>query len=288
VQAPAADPRSFSSAPHLGFTGSDHRHRIGVRRTDEAGWLEPDEHRAWQLSEKRRLVAEDRRAYVLPAMTPAAERGTDRLVALLEPLVGPDLDPDRDPIERCGLATQEDWCLMVREDSWRLRAACLCLPSRWVLADKVGGTLSEIHQPVPRYDAELGAVEPFFDRLAPDRIVWRTNWNVWDDARLCQPFTEDEAVAHDLPEVAEVAERVVLRVERQTLRRLTEDCIAFSIRVHQRPLGWLVAQPGAIDLLRESVGVGSDPGRAAAPTKKLGHLAPVVRAWLSQVDGAPR
>jgi len=166
---------------------------------------------------------------------------------------------------------------MVREDTWCLRAACVCFPSRWVLADKVGGSVAAIHQPVPRYDNDLGGlVESFFDRL-DDRTVWRTNWNLWDDPRLSQPWANENTPQFDLPSADEVPERVFLRVERQTVRRLTDDAVAFSIRVHQRPLGRLAEQAGALDLLRSTL---SGPVGDVLVPKKLGRLAPAVRTWL--------
>jgi len=255
---------------------------MGLRRVAD-GWLEPDEHADWQLALKHRLVAEDRDAYVLDPAGVDAVTAVERLASLLseQPHVDPGLAPT---IEACGLATQEDWCVMMREDTWRLRAACVCFPSRWVLAEKAGGTIEEIHRPVARYEHDLGGkVEMFMDRLGPDRVTDRVNWNLWDDPRLSQPWAEGDEPEFDLPDVADVGERVVLRVERQTLRRLSEVAVAFSIRIHQRPLSHLAAQPGALNSLRAVL---DGPVGAAAAPKKLGRLDGPVRAWLASTPGA--
>jgi hypothetical protein len=74
-------------------------------------------------------------------------------------------------------------------------------------------------------------------------------------------------------------------VERQTLRRVTDDAIAFSIRVHQRPLSALAGQAGAIALLRSTLG---GPEGAALTPKKLGRLAPPVLTWLDSVSAIAR
>ena len=250
---------------------------MGLRRVDGA-WLEPDEHAEWQLALKRSLVAADRSAYLLDPQTPTAVAAVGDLAVLLsaQPHVNTDVEPT---VEACGFATQEDWCVMVREDTWRLRAASVCFPGRWVLAEKAGGTVEEIHRPVAGYEQDLGGkVETFMDRLGDDRVVERFNWNLWDDPRLSQPWANEDAPAFDLPEVAEVGDRVVLRVERQTLRRLSEDAVAFSIRTHVRPLARLSSQPGALETLRAVL---DGPVGSVLSPKKLGRLDGPVRAWLS-------
>lgn len=276
MRAPDLDPRTFSDATYLGFDHGVGKHRMGLRPVPDGAWLEPDRNRGWQLGQKRAALAADPSPWLLEPQDGATQQGVDRLAALLTAELG---DPIAPTIEACGTATQEDWCVMAMEDTWRLRAACLCFPSRWVLAEKVGHPISTIHEPVPRYEAELGGlVESFFDRLRDDRIVWRLNWNIWDDGRLAQPFREADAPVYDLPDPAEVGDRVVLRNERQTLRRLTEDTIAFSIRVHQRPLCALVDQPGAIDQLRTIL---ADPTLAGHVPKKIGRLTGPLTAWLA-------
>ena len=278
VEAPAADPRSFSDFTHLGFDGASVRHRMGLRPLTGA-WLEPDQHRDWQLDLKRSLLADDRSAYLLE---PSSAAAADGVAALVEHLSAEGVDA-APTIEGCGTATQEDWCVMVREDTWRLSAACVCFPSQWALTAKAGGTVAEIHAPVPGYEQDLGGlVESFFDRLGDDRTVWRTNWNLWDDPRLAQPWSEADAPEFDPPAVDEVPERVFLRVERQTVRRLTPDAVAFSIRVHQRPLGHLETQPGALDLLRSTL---SGPVGEVLVSKKVGRLGPSVVAWLGLSTG---
>jgi hypothetical protein len=289
MRAPVADPRAFSSALHRGFDRAGRKHRMGLRRVEPGAWLEPDAHRAWQLDQKARLVAEDRGRFVHPESTDAAAQGAGRLAELLAAEPGQEALSTHGPasvIERCGLATQEDWCVMVREDTWRLRAACVCFPSRWVLADKVGGTVAAIHDPVPRYEQDLGGLlEASFDRMPADRAVWRVNWNLWDDPRLSQPWTEADAEVFDPPPVDEVGERVFVRVERQTMRRLTDDAIAFSIRVHQRPLARLVDEEGAIDSLRTAL---AGVAAGTVSPKELGHLGDPVTAWLAAVAPGAR
>ncbi len=262
---------------------------MGLRPLDPADWLEPDRHAVDQLALKAALLRDRPHEVLHDAGTASAHRATLDLARLLATHPGrsgpaPPTDErcsEEQLLRGCALAAQEDWCLMVPEDDWRLRAACVCFPSRWVLAEKAGATVADIHAPVPGYDAQLGGlVESLLDRLRPERPVWRLNWNLWDDARLFQPTADPAAEDWDLPTVEQVGDRVVLRVERQTLRRLPRGDVAFGIRVHQRPLRTLLDQPGAVDVLHDTLlGLGGSP----SGEKKLGRLAGPVRSWAEAV-----
>lgn len=232
------------------FNDAEFRLRMGVRRLDPRQWVEVDELREEQLALKASLVAErgDEVVMVLddPRVTAAASELLDLLVHHLRHDHGIGLTPgDRHPIVEAALGTQEDWALMMRRPSDRgagthpvLAAACVCFPTRWVLADKRGLTSMAMHAPVDQYAEQLSQpVDRFFDRLRVDSPMWRLNWNLFDCPDLFQPSRPPTTapVAAD-----EVGERVMLRVERQTLRRLEESgAIAFGIRVHQWPLEML-------------------------------------------------
>ena len=134
---------------------------------------------------------------------------------------------DEHPIVAASRLVQEDLCVLVRSDAWRLEAACVCFPSRWALATKIGRTLDEIHAPVPSYDQELsGPTSSVFDRLRPERSFWRLNWSLLDSPDLFQPTSARAAPGGDL-------DQWYFRVERQTLRRLpASDAIVFTIRTY--------------------------------------------------------
>ena len=282
----------MSDTPLLGFDGRPHRHRLGLRHLDHDDWLDPDRRASAQIGLKRGLIERAPAAVLLEPQSPAAAGAVERLersiiAAQLRSPAGAGtgrgdrdadgLDDDR-ALVRCGLRTQEDWCLMLREDTWRLRAAFVCFPSRWVLAEKVGATVAEIHDPVPGYREQLdGLVERALDRLRPGRSAWRLNWNIWDDPRLHQPMEDPDAHRWPLPAAGEVGERLVLRLERQTLRRLSDDAVAFGIRVHQRRLSSLVDQPDALDLLAATL---DGLAGSAAGAKKLGRTDGPVHDWV--------
>jgi hypothetical protein len=284
--------------------------RLGVRRIPESAWLLPDEQRPAELALKDRLLA-DRRAEVVAVAT--ADRST--VVAQAETLAlvtdwlrryepalvrprrttdGPTGATARDEDARTAAATahsrhrapdleaaarlvQEDLCLMAVGDGPPvLTAAVLCFPSHWRVAEKIGRPMAAIHEPVPDYADSLGnRPDRVLDRLAGDRIVARRNWSVHDGGELFAPVAPAERPLA----VDDVPDRLWLRSERQTLRRLpADDHVLFTIRVQQTPFGALRGRPDIAARLRAAV-------QAEAPVRRDrfagGHVAPMLE-WLDR------
>lgn len=202
---------------------------MGLRPLDMAKWLEVDIHRDDELEQKRQLLAS---SYdVVVATNPAGDAGSTEVfhevVAFLttnHPDISVAVARDEHPVVAAARLVQEDLCVLVHSDTWRLQAACVCFPSRWNLASKLGTTLDDIHRPVPLYDVELmRPTNAFFDRLRSDRSFWRLNWTLIDSPALHQPTAARRSPHGDLTDW-------FFRVERQTLRRLAEsDAIIFTI-----------------------------------------------------------
>jgi hypothetical protein len=116
-------------------------------------------------------------------------------------------------------------------------AAVLCSPNRWRLADKIGGTMDEIHRPVARYRDDLSSpVDAMLARLTPERPVWRINWGLANHPALFQP--EAPPVTADIDPA-----RLWFRVEWQTLRRLpVTGAVLFGIRTYLEPLESLASR----------------------------------------------
>ena len=164
---------------------------------------------------------------------------------------------------------------------WHLEGAVLCFPSLWVLADKMGKPTSLVHEPVPYYAEELSKrVDTFFDRLSPDKPVWRRNFSVWPTLLLWAPRLDPSLC----PSEQFVDGKPVswLRSERQTLRRLPRTgAILFSIRVQTVPLSALALRPDrARDLaawLRSEAG--------GTRRREMGATADPTLAWLDGAGG---
>mgnify|MGYP000293552453 CR=1 FL=1 len=85
----------------------------------------------------------------------------------------------------------------------------------WSLTQKHKRGMSRIHEPVDRYDDNIGKrVDRVFAMLQPDQAVWRANLLCYNDPELHQPLLEHERRPFDRDKPTWV------RVERQTLRRL--------------------------------------------------------------------
>jgi dimethylamine monooxygenase subunit A len=169
---------------------------------------------------------------VVVATNPAGQEGSAELLSEVTAFLGthhPELalttSAQEHPVVAAARLAQEDLCVLVRSDVWRLQAACVCFPSRWNLASKLGTTLDDIHRPVPSYDVELSRpTNAFFERLKPERSFWRLNWTLIDNPALHQPTSARHSPDGDLDDW-------FFRVERQTLRRLpVSDTIVFTIR----------------------------------------------------------
>jgi hypothetical protein len=212
---------------------------MGLRPLESAAWLEVDEHFHEERVLKARLL-EEHYDTVVATNPEGHEPSRELLEEVVEnlhahhPEVGTAFDESEHPIVAASRLVQEDFCVLVRDDAWRLRAACVCFPSRWDLATKIGATLDDIHGPVPGYDVGLSQpTNAFFERLKPDRSFWRLNWTLLDSPTLFQP-----ASARLAPEGAIGA--WYFRVERQTLRSLPRTkAVVFTIRTYVTPASLL-------------------------------------------------
>lgn len=177
--------------------------------------------------------------------------------------------PGRHPLERAARLVAEDLCLLASGASGtphRLLAACVCFPSRWLLADKIGQGLAAIHGPVPFYPEHLaGAMDKLFANLRPGMILQRSNWTIHDSAILFQPTPRSpQAIkAQDAPG------RFFVRSERQTLRRLPRSgAVVFAILTRLCLLGDFLAKPACAAALLQAL------GNLPAETARYRGLAP--------------
>lgn len=262
---------------------------LDLNPLDLTDWLEIDEHLPANLAEKRRLLAE-RPGEVLAALPEAGPGAAETLAVLIDHLllqfpaiyqrrggelmnratgeVWPLTGSAMPPLELAGRLVQEDLCLLGRDAAtghYRLTAASLCFPSRWVLAEKLGRPLDAIHQPVPTYAERLGArMNRLFDRLVVEKPVWRLNWSVIDDPALFQPTLRPRPAGAPPITAANAGDWLYLRIERQTLRRLPlSGDILFTIHIYSRPLSHLAHQPE----------------RAARLAGALRHLEPPMKSY---------
>jgi hypothetical protein len=247
------------AAPYLPFgDGKPFALRMGLQPLPAEQWIEIGDDYSAQLAEKRKLLA-TRHDDVVQALPQAQLASEEALKFLLDHLrryypgqfafrtlrnIGIDGKWDfaqlsLHPLEHATGLVQEDFCILQADEAtggatYRLTAGAVCFPSNWRLADKIGKKLADVHDPVPGYAEKLAApVDRFFANLAAGTIMWRANWLIHATPELFQAGHRLDAAtaAAIMPENA--GEKLWLRVERQTLRRLPESgAVLFTIRTH--------------------------------------------------------
>jgi dimethylamine monooxygenase subunit A len=289
---------SGNGAPYLPFAGGGFKLTMGLMPLAQARWFELDAELASHLAEKRALLAQrhDEAFAVRPdAAAPAAEllalvadhlprhhhnayrREGANLSNLATGEVWDVARPALHPLDLCGRLVQEDFCLLLREgDRFVLAGASLCAPARWRLGEKLGRPLGAVHAPVPGYDAALERpVDRFFAHLRPGKLVWRLNWGIADDPARFQPVR----IAAAAPiEAATAGERLWLRVERQTLRKLPRsEAVVFTIRTHITRLDRAITTP---DVARDLADALRAMPQEMQRYKHIAPFAPALAAWL--------
>ena len=247
------------------YDGSARLFQIGLKPLDGTEWIDVDETLAAQLAEKRHILAahpaetfmvepgtEASQAELLhlladhlPARFPAVYRKQGNSIAILP--TGDKVDLAKGPaLLTAALLVPEDLVILRKSGAgWRLVAAALAFPSSWVLAEKFGRPMHEIHAAVPGFGpgtrpAQL--IERMFDNMRPETPMIRWNWSPYGDDRLYHP----DSLGPQTRRFDAAMANIFLRVERQTLRRLPQSGdIVFTIRIHLDPLATLEAQPDA-------------------------------------------
>ena len=235
--------------PYVPVDARGWRLAMGLRPLQLEHWIEIDARRDEELALKAELLAT--KPEVVVATRPEGDAASAELYAELRDWFAryaPDLarpvNVDEHPVVAAARLVQEDLCVLLRSDLWRLQAACVCFPSRWTLTSKIGRSMDEIHQPIPGYQESLaGPTSGVFDRLRPEKPFWRLNWTVIDDPALHQPHAPRQLSPDDI-------DQWYFRVERQTIRRLPESgAIVFTIRNYVAPVGELRDQPEFLEHL---------------------------------------
>ena len=220
-------------------------HAMGTRALDSDAWLSPLAGDAELIALKRTILG-GHRADVAAAL-PGHDATMRRVAATISERLG---HATSEPsFEDVALSTAEDLCVLGAIDGhWVLVGGVVCFPSMWRLPDKLGLSISRVHDPVPRYADELEVrVDRFLDRLPESRPVWRRNWFIHDvdDLFLPRPVGGAEGV--------HVPDGLWLRSERQTLMRVEPDAIVFTIRTQQVPLRVVEHRPDIAARMRAAV-----------------------------------
>lgn len=275
-------------APYAPFMDPRTARAPGLCPLEPIDWTVVHDDFAAQMAYREELVVRERAA-VIDAL-PGSEAGVAELFDVLlahlaakpgyaveaDAVIRPDgvtVAVDRaDPLATMGRLAAEDFCLMepdAASGEYRLTAAVLCFPSRWLLSEKIGRPLTIIHDPVPYYDDALARrVNRVFEALRPGRGLVRCNWLVHTNLELFQPMGRDGPRA---PRSDGSGGPLYLRTERQSLVRLPETgAVVFAIKTSTTPVAQLDAETlsGMVTAFEERLGEETADGDSMADKRR--------------------
>lgn len=221
----------------------DYRFHMGLRRGSAAEFFQPTAQHDALIAQRRRWLRSEPQTY-------------SEFLSESEALLNECLAQARDwqsitpedhastaaattPSER-GLRLGEIWepdFLLLRANAagrFQLVGGCVCFPSSWSLAEKIGHPMEFIHGPVPGLNAQLGrSIDAFLAKLTPEAAWFRHNWGLSRSPELNQ---HPSRPMPRLTESVTLAE-AWLRVEQQMLVALpTSNGVLFGIRIAMHSL----------------------------------------------------
>lgn len=229
------------------FVDEDFRFRLGTIPGEPEEFFARSVESTTVLTERRRWLTTDpaRYAAILPEGTEIVEEFL-KFVCHWKELAEASADlhsPELYLFEKLlvlGSSIEPDFVLLVpRSDGqFTVAAGCVCFPSSWRLTDKLGQTVSEVHEPVPNLNVALGQqIDRLLQNLRPGKCVIRANWSV------CRQPELNQHLDRNLPGMTNsvTLDQAWLRREDQSLFVLPETGgIVFGIRVTHLP--WQVLQ----------------------------------------------
>lgn len=290
----------MNSLPYPFGSGQWHLH-MGTKPLAVADWIDRDAESETELALKEQLLRDcPTQVFVsLPGSEPAQAEFLDLLLKHLHTFfpdiyqIGSATVENRStgqnwtldnfataPLKLAGLLVQEDWLLLRSgEGGYTLAAGFVCFPLRWSLPEKLGQPLTQIHQPVPGYNPKLSRpVDALFAHLKPENPVWRINWTIVDTPELFLPPERDHQGSNHAIALTDAGEKLWLRLEKQTLRRLPQTgYILFGIHSYLQPLHRLRQQPLMATQLAQTISTMPEPMLAY---KNLVAIRPALLGYL--------
>ncbi|KAL4895660.1 hypothetical protein BDV59DRAFT_142491 [Aspergillus ambiguus] len=140
-----------------------------------------------------------------------------------------------DPLEIAVRLTMEDLSILMKnaDDEYYMAASASLFPVGWTVQERIGWTISQLHNPVPLWHQQVAnSVSKFLARLTPSSPMERSNYFVEvkrPDEDLLEVLYRPTTLSEDNPNPA--PEDIVIRRERQTFRRLPRTgAIVFGVK----------------------------------------------------------
>ncbi len=266
------------------FPDEDYRFHMALRRGTVEEFFGQSAANMSLLAERQRWLRAEPQTY--SACLPEGTAMLDECVALAHGLSAlsdaqhAQLVSLKEPRERCaalGKLWKPDFLLLKSDVTgpFRLLAGCVCFPSSWSLAEKIGKPLEMIHGVVPSLNAPIGpSIHSFLSRLAPSVAWLRHNWGLSRSPELNQHPQRGLPRLDDAVQLSDVW----LRVEHQALVALPHSRgVLFGIRVVMHSLAEVKQEPAAAAKLVRALRtmpaeVAAYKGLASAREKIVGLL----------------
>jgi hypothetical protein len=228
------------------FPDADFRHRMRFHSGTVAGFFGPTSEHSAVLAERRRWLDEEVATYA-----GATEAGGRLLVEAIELLIAAGVidreiafpqAPAAELAAMLGREVEPDFMVIEpAEGALRLVGGCICFPSSWSFAEKLGRPLEGIHAIVPELNDRIGpAIQAYLMRLPAGTVALRSNWGL---SRSAERNQHPKRQTPRLDATVEPSE-VWLRVEHQLLTRLPcTGGILFGIRLSNHGLAELRQVP---------------------------------------------
>lgn len=210
---------------------------------ERRAWLQTDPQRYAALLPEGTAIAAEliEVAGSWPALVETRSVVNDTSISLFERLLklSEALEPDFVLLAPQSISSDSD--TRFTETCFTVAGGSVCFPSTWRLTDKLGQSVSEVHEPVPHLNTTIGPqIDRLLSRLRPGKCVVRANWSVCRLPELNQ-HPDRHLASLESPVHAEDA---WLRREDQCLFTLPKTGgIIFGIRVTHTPWSDLRQQP---------------------------------------------
>ena len=267
---------------------------LGLRKCSSEEWLDGDDAfsdglmRKRQLAEKEDLIS-NQKGEIYACLPDAVEAEKEAITTLTEHLrIYHQFNTKAQKFDHLTSVCShipEDILIMLPtkknnpDTDWILGAACLCFPSHWRLHDKIGQSITAIHDPVPDFGKVLARpVIKFFTNMQIGRLSQRLNWSVQTEDKLYTPRhnrTKFRAKTAD-----QWGNIIHLRVEKQCFLKLPETgAVIFSIRTSLAPLNRFRKAPEFANAILQQAVKLSDTFRAY---KNLNTTEKGLRIWVDK------
>src|SRR6266567_7935300 len=175
------------------FPDDDYRFQMRFERQPAADFFHPTPQHDDLIAQRRQALETDRDncLALLPDGVPLVEEalefaGGDAGAPSKEASVPPvlNLQPSTFNLQSLlclGLNWEPDFLLLKLDAECRMRllAGCVCFPSSWSLAEKIGHPIESIHGVVPGLNAAIGnQIHGFLSKLRPGTAWLRANWGL--------------------------------------------------------------------------------------------------------------